>query len=160
MEIMIRTAQPRDFLRIAELDRNAWKDNAHSEYIPDGEYAWRLWVEHALVFCAEEDQKGIVGAILAFPSVHRIFCLHKVFVDKELRGRGIGSDLFAALLRELDKRRESAFLTVAPGNGAAIALYRKWGFEENAFVKGYYREEEDRFLFVRHPAGFDGSLTY
>ncbi len=66
---MIRPAQLQDFLCIAELDRESWKDNAYSKYIPDGEHAWRLWVEHALVFCAEEELQ-IVGVILAFPSVN------------------------------------------------------------------------------------------
>ena len=136
--MIVRKAETRDFLAIAALDRDAWNNNRHSEVIPDGEHAWRLWVEHALVYCTEIDGK-ITGAILAFPSVKDTYCVHKVFVSEEYRGRGIGSKLFSMLLQAIDKINTDAFLTVAPGNTSAITLYNKWGFTDQVYVKGYYR---------------------
>jgi phosphinothricin acetyltransferase len=148
-DMKVRKAETRDFLAIAALDREAWKQNRNSEFIPDGEHAWRLWVEHALVFCTEINGE-IVGTILAFPSVKDTYCVHKVFVSYEHRDQGIGSKLFSVLLQEIDRKKTDAFLTVDPSNNTAIALYNKWGFTDQIYVKGYYRDDEDRLVLTRH----------
>lgn len=145
----IKRATPSDFLEIARLDREAWAQNRNSEYIPDGEHVWRLWTEHALVFCAW-DQDKLMGAVLAFPTTtNGLYCLHKVFVDHAYRGQGIGSDLFDAVLTACDHQKVACFLTVDPVNEGAIRLYEKWGFTERVFIKGYYRPEEDRLVLTR-----------
>ncbi len=146
--MQIRRAVPEDFLAIAALDREAWKEGNSPEFIPDGEHVWRLWMEHAIVFCVEIETE-IGGAILAFPCLDGRYCIHKVFVRRDLRGEGMGSRLFEVLLREIDERNLSTFLTVDPENQAAIALYEKWGFTERRFVKGYYRPQEDRYVLSR-----------
>jgi GNAT superfamily N-acetyltransferase len=99
--IQVEHAFVEDFLQIAQLDRTAWTQNLNSEYIPDGEHVWRIWVEHALVFCAKDNDK-ILGVALAFPTLVGSFCVHKVFVDKAYRGKGIGGRLFEALFQKLD----------------------------------------------------------
>ena len=137
---------------IAALDREAWNHYGQPEIIPDSEHAWRLWCEHALVFVARDDAsagKEIVGVVLAFPCLNGSFCLHKVMVREDLRGQGIGSELFVACLDELDTLRVAAFLTVNPENEPAIRLYGKWGFTERKFVTGYYRSNEDRLVLTR-----------
>ncbi len=145
----IGAAQGRDFLAIAGLDRRAWCDNRQPEFIPDGEHAWRLWVDGAHVFVAREGE-AIVGAILAFPTLDGALCVHKVMVEKTRRGLGVGSRLFDVLLAEVDRRGGvNCFLTVDPGNHAALRLYEKWGFTEQRFVAGYYREHEDRYVLTR-----------
>ncbi len=147
---MVRIQKPemRDFLEIARLDRSAWKKNRKADFIPDGEHAWRLWVEHALVYCAKKDGR-IVGAILAFPCLSGAFCIHKVFVDPNCRKMKIGTMLFEKMLQDLDQRKAKSFLTVDPSNESARALYNKWGFTERGFVKGFYREDEDRLILYR-----------
>lgn len=137
-----------DFLPIAELDRNAWRQSRNSEFIPDGEHVWRLWVEHGLVFTAKSEDQ-LVGAILAFPCVNGIWCVHKVFVDPDFRGKGIGTRLFELLLQATDRQGVDCFLTVDPANESALRLYEKWGFVDKTFVKGYYRSQEDRFVLKR-----------
>lgn len=137
-----------DFLAIAELDREAWKLNRNSEFIPDGEHVWRLWVEHALVFLAKE-ANVVIGAILSFPCISKKWCVHKVFVRQDKRGLGIGTKLFDELLKEIDKIGVDCFLTVDPINDSAIRLYEKWGFTEREFIKGYYRPNEDRLVLTR-----------
>ena len=141
----IRRAVPKDFPAIAALDRDVWSDRP---FIPDGEHVWRIWIEHALVFCAESNER-ISGAIVAFPCMNGSYCLHKVFVRASSRDRGIGSKLFGELLDEIDRRNGSTFLTVDPDNASAITLYEKWGFTERTFVSGYYRADEDRFVLTR-----------
>ncbi|MBU0992656.1 MAG: GNAT family N-acetyltransferase [Proteobacteria bacterium] len=137
-----------DFLGVAALDRTAWLANRHAEFIPDGEHAWRHWVEHSLVFVAKTKHE-ILGAILAFPCQSGAWCVHKVFVSQDKRGHGIGSQLFGILLKEIDKIPADCFLTVDPVNEAALKLYEKWGFTEKEFVPGYYRPHEDRFVLTR-----------
>jgi len=148
-EIRIVKARPDHFLSIAALDRTAWQSNSHSEFIPDGEHAWRIWCEHALTFVGLDQDGTVVGAVLAFPCIDDSFCLHKVMVAEAWRGRAIGSKLFAALFAELDKKKASCFLTVDPANESAIRLYRNSGFTQEKFVVGYYREHEDRLVLTR-----------
>jgi RimJ/RimL family protein N-acetyltransferase len=64
-----------------------------------------------------------------------------MLVAREWRGRGVGSALVAAAIdwgheHELHKLTLSVF----PHNEAAIALYRKFGFEE----EGYRRKQMRR----------------
>lgn len=146
--ILYEKAKAIDFLQIAKLDREAWKLNRNAEYIPDGEHAWRLWVEHALVFTAK-DNGSVIGAILAFPCISGIWCVHKVFVATSHRTQGISTKLFELLLQEMDRINVDCFLTVDPTNESALKLYAKWGFTERKFVQGYYRQNEDRYVLTR-----------
>lgn len=147
--MQILDAAASDFLGVAALDRVAWSDNAGSEFIPDGEHAWRIWCEHAVVVVAKTPESVMAGAVLAFPCVNGSYCLHKVMVDRSHRGAGLGGKLFDALFRILDLRKVDCFLTVDPNNANAIRLYRKWGFLEEHFVAGFYRPTEDRLVLTR-----------
>ncbi len=142
----IRRAGPADFLAVARLDREAWTESRHATFIPDGEHAWRLWVEHAIVV---EVDGEVVGAALAFPTQLDTYCLHKIFVERSRRGQGLGGDLMAATLKEVEALGVACFLTVDPVNEAAITLYENWGFTERTFVEGYYRPEEDRLVLTK-----------
>jgi [ribosomal protein S18]-alanine N-acetyltransferase len=144
----IERAASKDFLAVAALDRVAWRDNRSPEFIPDGEHVWRIWCEHALVFVGKEGER-IVAAILAFPCRSGMYCVHKVMVAESCRGKGLGSQLFRVLLAEIDILGADAFLTVDPVNENAVKLYQKWGFTEQTFVPGFYRDHEDRFVLVR-----------
>jgi|AntRauTorckE5430_2_1112549.scaffolds.fasta_scaffold00629_3 phosphinothricin acetyltransferase len=148
MNLNIRPSKSSDFLEIAALDRIAWKSNAHSEFIPDGEHVWRVWCENALMFTALSEEK-IIGAILAFPCLEGTFCIHKVFVHPNNQNQGIGAKLFEVLNSELDKLQKDGWLTVSPENENARKLYAKWGFTDETFHKGYYRSYEDRCVLMR-----------
>jgi ribosomal protein S18 acetylase RimI-like enzyme len=152
---LIRRAQPADFLSVAALDRQAWSENREATFIPDGEHVWRLWTEHAILFVYEPDAE-ILGASLAFPTLSGIYCLHKIFVDRSCRGKGVGTKLMKETLVEIDRLGVSCFLTVDPGNKAAIRLYESYGFVDRDFIKGYYRAVEDRFVLTRPKQGQQG----
>jgi len=145
----ISPAVAADFLPIAALDREVWRDTPCGDVIPDGEHVWRIWCEHALVYVARTPEGELAGVILAFPGMLDVLCVHKVMVAEKHRGRGVGSLLFSALLEEIDRRGRACFLTVSPENHAAVALYRKWGFTQEQFVAGYYRETEHRLVLTR-----------
>lgn len=148
--MIIRKAERSDYLAIARLDRIAWKEYPNSRFIPDGEHVWLHWIEGAIVICAGIDENpGIVGVVCAFPYINGIFCVHKVFVHKKYRDRKIGTNLLKKLVEEIDSCNQDAFLTVHPGNKAAIKLYTSMGFVEKEFIKSYYRNNEDRFVLTR-----------
>jgi len=149
MKTLVQRATPHDFLPIAALDRTAWLASANSEFIPDGEHAWRIWCQHAHVVLGRSESGSVVGAALAFRCVDGSYCLHKVMVDPACRGQGLGSLLVENLLDMIDRERASCFLTVSPENSNALRLYRKWGFSREEFVAGYYREKEDRLVLTR-----------
>lgn len=147
--VQVEQAGPNDFLEIARLDRVAWEQSRNSEFIPDGEHVWRIWMEYALVFCARKDEE-ILGAVVSFPTVKpNLHCLHKVFVNASFRGKGVGTVLFKALFARLDFLGIDCFLTVDPRNEYAIRLYETWGFAERRFEAGFYREDEDRMVLTR-----------
>lgn len=60
-------------------------------------------------------------------------------VHADWRGRGIGTALMAALLDTADNRlhMKRVELTVYVDNDAAIALYRKFGFETEGTLRAY-----------------------
>ena len=101
------------------------------------------------MFVYQREHNAVLGASLAFPALSGVFCFHKIFVDITCRGEGVGTQLMNATLEEIDRLDVSCFLTVDPVNEAAIRLYESFGFRERLFVKGYYRESEDRFVLTR-----------
>ncbi len=144
----IRRATPDDFLAIAELDRRAWDNLENPEVLADGEHTWRIWVEHCPCWVAVEGDQ-VQGVLLAFPTEKEGYhCLHKIFVDPNTRGQGIGKQLFEAFLTYCSEFSLSAFLTVAPFNENAITLYEKMGFAKADYVEGFYRPEEHRWVMV------------
>lgn len=147
--MIIRKAEIKDFLEISQLDRIAWGKNKDADFVPDGEHSWRLWVEHALVFCAVDDDK-IIGVILAFPTNNSSeYFLHKIFIDYNYRNKKVGQKLFEPLCNSLDELKVDCILTTDPINKVMIHTCSKFGFIEKKLVKGYYREYEDRYVITR-----------
>ena len=69
------------------------------------------------------------------------------YVRSPWRGRGLGRAMLAALGREVKRLGgKGLVLTVAPDNAQALKLYRAAGFEEEAFVRHFYGQGEDRYV--------------
>jgi [ribosomal protein S18]-alanine N-acetyltransferase len=149
----ITQAGPGEFLEVAALDRIAWPV-APDVFIPDGEHAWRLWCEHALVLIAALSGRTLpgsgqtIGALLMFPTSQGETFLHKIMVHPQVRGQGIGSALMRA---GLARATTKTLLTVNPENSAAVKLYQNFGFEIRELVRGYYRPHEDRYVMEFRP---------
>ncbi|MBL8032615.1 MAG: GNAT family N-acetyltransferase [Leptospiraceae bacterium] len=144
----IEKAHRKDYLEIAALDRIVWLDYPNGENIADGEHTWRHWVEDAIVRLWRQDGR-IAGVALAFPTIARGFCLHKVFVEQSARGQGAGRQLLQRLLDDPQLKSAPCYLTVNPANHTALALYREFGFEAGEVVQGYYRQNEPRLEMWR-----------
>jgi ribosomal-protein-alanine N-acetyltransferase len=74
------------------------------------------------------------------------------------RGRGVGSVLLEALLGQARRRgANTVLLEVRADNAAAIALYRRHGFERIAVRAGYYRPGPvDAWVMRRRPPSGSG----
>lgn len=92
----------------------------------------------------------IISTVLDELHIMNIVCATQV------QGKGFGHRLMDDII-ELAKELKSAklFLEVRASNITAQGLYAKWGFEQIALRKNYYRacspngEKEDALIFVR-----------
>lgn len=97
-----------------------------------GAQRWRL--EETLVAAAGDE---VIGFLRVEPNRFG-FGEFGMLVAREWRGRGVGSALVAAAIdRSRERGLHKLCLSVFPHNEAAIALYRKFGFEE----EGYRRKQ-------------------
>lgn len=70
-------------------------------------------------------------------------------VHPEMRGRGIGERLLQAGLEQAwIQGAEMSTLEVRPSNEAAIALYRKYGFELVGRRRAYYQDNNEDALLM------------
>ncbi|MFN7172364.1 MAG: ribosomal protein S18-alanine N-acetyltransferase [Fimbriimonadaceae bacterium] len=88
---------------------------------------------------------GYCAAWIALDELHII----NVAVRGEMQGKGVGSKLVDAILREgYERGATCATLEVRASNSVAIALYEKFGFEKVALRKRYYPDNrEDAIIY-------------
>ena len=87
---------------------------------------------------AEED-----GVLVGYGSVQIVFDegnINNIAVDENFRNRGIASGILNNII-DICKQRgvTTLFLEVNERNEGAIALYKKFGFEQIAVRKNYYK---------------------
>lgn len=139
------------FLEVAALDRRAWGSGPGSQFVPDGEHAWRVWAEYSYLAVALGDSGEVVGALLGFDTSNGAHFAHKMFVDEHLRSTGVGSLLMARYCAFLDRERLVSVFTTAPWNAAVIHMSSKFGFVTDASVTDYYGPGKDRLIRRRDP---------
>ncbi len=103
--------------------------------------------ENSIHFIYEENNEP-VGYVMG-----NIICgeaeLYRIAVLKNFRKKGYGQKLMNKFLEECAERNaEKVFLEVRSRNKAAIALYRKSGFDEISLRKGYY-DDDDAIIFMK-----------
>ena len=65
--------------------------------------------------------------------------LVSIAVDPAYRNRGVAGALMRRTLAALRRRKVAALrLMVRPGNAAAVAFYRRWGFQRTGYARHYY----------------------
>jgi len=113
---------------------------------PSGQ-GWRGWLRR-------EPPRVVVGYIGFWYVVDEAH-ISTLAVHPAYRGRGIGAQLLAAMLREAaGLGARLATLEVRVGNLAAQRLYLKFGFEEVGRRPAYYRDNaEDALLMTLAPLG-------
>jgi ribosomal-protein-alanine N-acetyltransferase len=120
------------------------------------------WPEHSFRFeLTENEAARLLVAEVGWPGGRRLagYLGYWLLVDEmhistlavhpDLRGRGLGERL---LMAGLDQARRQgagmATLEVRPSNEAAVALYRKHGFEVVGRRRGYYRDNNEDALLM------------
>lgn len=100
---------------------------------PETEYAIRRWLDRVLArgrHILVEVTGGVWGHLLLMPMEKQDSIELAIFLHQSIRGRGIGTAMNRfgiAYARELEYKR--VWLSVEPGNIAAVRSYRKAGFQ-------------------------------
>lgn len=132
---MIRKASSADAFKIAEIlseTGSPWSEECVAESI--------LNENHTVLVYGES-----VDGVLIFSDVCGECEILNFAVKKEKRRRGIGESLILELL----KNAECVYLDVRKSNEAAIAFYKKHGFEVSGMRKNFYdNPKEDALLMV------------
>ena len=99
------------------------------------------------ILAEEEGQILGIGAIVFNPDGADLV---DILVAKDRRRQGIADAMMQALLRECERRElKKLFLEVRESNAAAIALYRKYGFEKIGQRHRYYADGENADVMCR-----------
>lgn len=155
---MVRPGSPRDAASFAELWRTVVGEKryvrtetaSHSVLYYRRRYFRRTWTdEQASIVAVRGDRViGHLSVAREDSPVTRHVASLGMAVAPEWRGRGVGSALLADAIRWARQFGvEKLALSVYPDNEAAIALYRKFGFQEEGRLTGHskksigYRDE-------------------
>lgn len=137
---LVRTLTRDDLPAVLDLYQRAYPSNWFDARMLDtGMY--RGWFEDDALI-------GVAGVHVYAPE-QGVAALGNIAVDPNLRGRGLATQLTGALCRELLQTVDDIGLNVHADNAAAIACYRKLGFELAA--------RYDEFEFRARPA--DGATS-
>lgn len=155
--VVVRPAIPRDAAGFVEVYREVAAERRwiQTEVVPHGERAYRRrfrrsWTSEEATLVAVADGR-VIGSLSinreGRPATRHVATLG-MFVAESWRGRGVGTALLAEAFRWAHLHDvEKIELTVYPHNEAAIALYRKFGFDEEGRLvrhakKSYGYEDE------------------
>lgn len=92
------------------------------------------YIERGGVFEVLEDEGGsLLGTVGLFPIDDKTIELRKMYLDKRLRGRGIGKQTLERMI-ELARRLGFQQIYLETNNvlREAVALYKKYGFQETS----------------------------
>ena len=120
-----------------------------SENYPLSRRAFSYHIRHSLLLVAQTQDGAIAGYLLALIRRQEPK-LYSLGIAQQFRNRGIASMLLERMFEELDRRGFAhTVLEVRSDNGAAVALYRRFGFETVKTLKGFYRDGCDAYFMRR-----------
>lgn len=111
--------------------------------------------------CLAALHDGTVVGHLVCSRYDTVWHLMNIAVDPKVRRQGIAAALLTELLERIDDGSGGAQLTleVRPTNGAAIALYERFGFRSAGTRPRYYQDNgEDALIMWRTRATLRGRL--
>lgn len=134
----IRHAEPSDAEEIHDVALKSWKDTyshilseeAIEEVIEDWYSVKELQeqTEHPIFYVAEERDE-VVGFVHATVEDEKA-TLHRIYLDPEYQGQGIGSKLYQKAETAIRKEADKIELEVLAENTKGNSFYQKQGFKE------------------------------
>ncbi|MDD1476854.1 ribosomal protein S18-alanine N-acetyltransferase [Arthrobacter sp. H16F315] len=106
------------------------------------------------------ERAGQIVGYAGLMCIEPIADVQTIAVAPEYEGRGIGSALLTALIRESRLRRaEDVLLEVRADNPRAQQLYRRYGFEQIHLRARYYRDGVDALIMRLRLASPESDAT-
>ncbi|PKL61305.1 MAG: N-acetyltransferase [Methanomicrobiales archaeon HGW-Methanomicrobiales-2] len=156
MDLVIRGYREEDFRSVSALER----ENSPGDCKPEV-FIRQAGVLFADTFLIAECDGNVVGYTIGALVQHRLETgwIVRLVVAERYRRRGLGGSLVAAVTGSLRERGAGeVYLSVAPQNRSARALYEKHGFRETDFCPAYFGEGADRHILRRDLAGREGLI--
>lgn len=136
--MLLRPWKEEDLPAIAAMEQRCFPQDAWSQKMLEET------MQAPFSWCVLAEDGGQVCGYACLYSVFDTADLMNIAVDSAFRGRGIGGALVDALhAKAKELGAERMLLEVRVSNAAAIALYKKQGYEKIAVRKGYYGNGED-----------------
>jgi ribosomal-protein-alanine N-acetyltransferase len=141
LEPHLREVTDDDLPGLAALERSAFGPDAWSAEAIEAELSG-----DGRTTLLAEDPEGVVGYAVT-RAAGDVVDLHRVVVADRARRRGVAARLVRALASRAAGDR--MLLEVSADNEAAIALYRRLGFEPIDRRRAYYRDGSDALVMQR-----------
>jgi ribosomal-protein-alanine acetyltransferase len=146
-----RAAKKSDIPKLVSLETSSFD----SDQLSERNFKYFLDLSHGEVL-VQEYQGEITGyGIILFHKGTALARLYSLAIDKNQRGKGLGSKLLQRL-EQLAHERGSTYLRleVKTSNEKAISLYKSTGYRKFALKKDYYQDHADAECFekkIRNP---------
>lgn len=141
--IRLRPMNPDDLDRVLNIEERSYADPWLREHF---EYELTVSsISKMMVLEIHQKVMAYVGIWLLPPEIH----ITNIAVDPECRYQGLGSRLMEYVMDlAYELRIKQVTLEVRHNNLAALALYRKFGFEVKGMRKNYYASEKAHALIM------------
>jgi len=142
MELLLRKITPDDAEAVAALEAQCFAMPWSREDF------WREMRNELAEYVVGELDGQVIAYAGAWVSFDQAEVMH-VAVASELRGQGVGTMVFGALIDAVKRRgAKSVTLEVRPSNVAAIKLYESFGLHSVGRRKGYYIDNGEDALIM------------
>ncbi|PKQ31545.1 MAG: ribosomal-protein-alanine N-acetyltransferase [Actinobacteria bacterium HGW-Actinobacteria-2] len=126
---------------------------------PAEQWSHALWADEIAapdhLVLTNSDADGQLQGVATFTVAEDMADLQRVVVHPRARGRGVGSSLVRAGLEWAEALGANRMLLeVRTDNLAAVALYRRLGFDQISCRRDYYGPGRDAYVMLR-PLGED-----
>lgn len=141
--IRLRLMKPDDLDRVLNIEKRSYADPWLREHF---EYELMVSsISKMMVLEIHHEVIAYVGIWLLPPEIH----ITNITVDPEYRYQGLGTRLMEYVMDlAYELRIKQVTLEVRHNNMAALALYRKFGFEVRGMRKNYYASERAHALIM------------
>ncbi|MGI6366409.1 MAG: GNAT family N-acetyltransferase [Bacillota bacterium] len=142
----IRRLAPDDFRHLLVIETESFTSGYSPYFIKMIPY---LYANTAFIALEGRSAQGYAVAALEQHAPQRAWIL-SLAVRPKYRGCGLGEKLMRHVLDALAELKvQEVFLTVAPENEGAIALYQKLGFAQVKPLKDFFGPGEHRIFFQK-----------